>query len=156
MSSEIKDKYTTPVPLVITIAAVASSATAAGQQGDMIDNTTTRAQRIKVYGQFKLGTSPAAGSIYLYAIRGDKFGTPYRTDGAGATAAALTFLNAQPIGVGRSKASPATGDLVFVEGEIVAPGPEWSVGFSHDTGVPLEATPGNHYLHWIALNPEVQ
>lgn len=156
MASEIKDKYSAAVPLTITIAAVASSATAAGQQGDIIDNSTTRAQRIKVYGQFKLGTSPAAGSIYLYAIRGDKHATPYRTDGAGASAGALTFLNAQPIGVGRTKATPASGDLVFIEGEIVAPGPEWTVGFSQDTTAALDATPGNHYIHWIALDPEVQ
>lgn len=156
MASEIKDKYSAAVPLTITIAAVASSTVAAGQQGDMIDNTTTRYQRIKVYGQFKLGTSPAAGSIYLYVIRGDKYATPYRTDGAGASAAALTFLNAQPIGVGRTKGSPASGDLVFIEGEIVAPGPEWTVGFSHDTTAALEATAGNHFLHWLGLDPEIQ
>jgi len=158
MASEIKDKYSASAAFTITIASLASSTTFVGRQTTLIDNSTTRYSLIHVFGKFKQGTSPTGNrGVYLYAIRSDKDATtPHRSDGAGASDAGWTRANAEFIGVGRNLASPATGDLIYVEGWIVNPGPEFGVGIYHDTGVALDSTGSNSWLRWIGNNPEAQ
>lgn len=158
MSSEIKDKLSTDAAFTITIASLASSTTFVGRQTTLIDNTVTRYSLIHVFGKFKQGTSPTGSrGIYLFAIRGDKDGTtPHRSDNAGASDAAWTRGNAEFIAVGRNLGSPATGDVIYVEGFIVNPGPEFGVGIYHDTGVALDSTGTNSWLRWVGNNPEAQ
>lgn len=156
MANEIKDKFTASTALTITLASLASSVVGVGRQSDMIDNSTNRYQRIKGYVKARLGSSPAAGSVYVYALRGDKNGTPYRTDGAGASDAALTVLNAPVAGIARTKSSPATGDDLYVDFEILSPGPEWGLAVVQDSGVNLDSTAGNLFIHWVGVDPEIQ
>jgi hypothetical protein len=156
MGSEINDKYTAAAVVNIDVVGLASSATAAGNQSDMIDNSLTGYSRVRVSVQIKLGISPAANTaVYIYALRGDKHASPVRTDGAAATKGALTFLNAPELGVLRTKASPATGDVLSGEFEMVSPGPEWGIGISQDTGAVPNATPSNHLIHWVGIDPQV-
>jgi hypothetical protein len=156
MASEINDKYTAAAVVNIDVVGLASSTGGAGNQSDMVDNSVTGYSRIRVHVQIKAGTSPAANTaFYIYAIRGDKHASPIRTDGAAATKGALTFLNAPELGVLRLKASPATGDVLTGEFEMVSPGPEWGIGISQDTGAVPNATAGNHLIHWVGIDPQV-
>jgi hypothetical protein len=157
MANEIKEVFSSAAALTITLASLPSSTSGVGRQATMVDNTLTRYQLVKVFCQIKLGTSPAANtSVYVYLVRGDRHGTPYRTDGAGASDAAWTVLNAGLVGILRTKASPSTGDLLYGDFDIVSPGPEWSVAVVHDTGVNLDSTGGNHFIHWVGADPEIQ
>jgi hypothetical protein len=156
MANEIKDKYSAAAALTITLASLASSTAGVGRQSTIVDNSTNRYQKIKLYCQIKLGTSPSGSSgVYVFSIRGDQHATPYRTDGAGASDAALTVLNAPLLGVMRDLASPATGDVLYGEFELLTPGPEWGICIVHDTAVALNSTGGNHFCHWIGVDPEV-
>jgi hypothetical protein len=156
MANEIKDKYTSSAAFTVTVASLASSTVSLGNSSDMVDNTGSRYQRIKVYAQVKLGSSPGGNtSVYLYALRGDKNG--YRTDGVPASASgSVSFLNAPLLGVMRTKSSPSTGDVLYGDFEMVSPGPEFGVGISHDTGVAFDSTAGNHFVRWVGVDPEVQ
>lgn len=158
MPIEIKDKFSTSAALTITLASLASSTSGVGRQSTLVDNSTTRYQDLLVYVKLTQGTTPTGSkAAYAYLIRSDKDATtPHRTDGAGASDAAWTALNARLVGVLRNKTSPATGDVLYGEFAISAPGPEWGIAIVHDTGVALNATAGNHWVRWIGRNPESQ
>lgn len=156
--SEIKDLIGTSTAMTITLASLGSSTVGVGRQSDIVDNTTARYQLIRVYLKFKQGTSPTGSkSVYVYALRDDNDGgTAHITDGAGTSDAAITVLNAPLIGVGYNKSSPATGDLVYVECDILHPGKKWGIAVVHDTGVNADSTGGNHWLRYQGFNPEGQ
>lgn len=157
MANEIKDKFASSAALTITLASLASSSSGAGRQSDIVDNTTNRYQAVLIYIKIKLGTSPTGSKgVYVYLIRDDNNGTNHRSDGAGASDAALTVQNAQLIGVMADKASPATGDVLYGEFLVERPGPKWGIAIVHDTGVNLDSTGGNHWARYVGLNPEVQ
>lgn len=157
MANEIKDKFGTATALAITLASLASSIVGVGRQSDIVDNSSNKWQRIKLYISVKLGTNPAANtSVYVYLVRGDQHGTPYRSDGAGSSDAGLTVLNAGLIGVMRTKTSPATGDVLYGDFDIVLPGPEWGIAVVHDTNVAFNGTGSNFFAHYVGSNPEVQ
>ncbi len=157
MASAILDKFGASTAFTITVASLASSTTNVGRQSTVVDNSTTRYSLVHIFGKIKQGTSPTGSKgVYFYAIRGDQNATPHRSDGAGASDAALTRVNAPYITTGRNLASPATGDLIYVDDFIVNPGPEFGVIVTHDTGVNLDATGGNHWVRYIGNNPEAQ
>ncbi|MBK7338516.1 MAG: hypothetical protein IPJ00_21240 [Saprospirales bacterium] len=133
---------------------MASSTAGVGRQSTLINNATTRYRRVIVYLNIKQGASPTGGRfLYVYGIRGD--GT-IRSDGAGASDAAFTRLNAVELGVLANKASPSTGDLLTGEFVFENPGPEWGIAIVHDIVASLDGTEGNHAYTWVGVNPEVQ
>lgn len=154
MANAILDKFATTTAFTITLASLASSTSGVGRQSTIVDNSTNRYSQVLVYIKIKQGTSPTGNKgAYVYLIRSD--GT-HRSDGAGATDAAWTALNAQLIGTLINKSSPATGDLMYGEFLVDHPGPEWGIGIVHDTVAALDATEGNHRYYWVGINPEVQ
>lgn len=158
MANKILPKFETEASLTITMASLASSTAGVGRQSTMVDNSTTRYKRARLFIKIKLGTSPtSAKGVYVYGLRGDQNGTPSRTDAAGASDAALTVLNAPIIGVlGDKTSGAATGDVL--QGEIMFEdlGAEWGVAIVHDTGVALDSTGGNHWVRYVGEEPEVQ
>jgi hypothetical protein len=156
MANKILPLYETFGTLTISLASLASSTTGVGRQSTIVDNSTTRYKRVRIFGQVKLGTSPAAGAIYVYGIRGEKTGTAFRTDAAGATDAALTILNAPIIGVFSTKSSPATGDVISINCILEDPGPEWGICIVQNSTVNLDGTAGNHVIEYRGEEPEVQ
>jgi len=158
VASEIKDKLTTPAALTITLASLASSTTFVGRQSTLVDNTTNRYSLIHLFNKFTQGTTPTGNKgAYVFGIRGDKDATtPHRSDNAGASDAAWTRNNAEFLNVGRNLASPATGDVIYIESFIVNPGPEWGIGVYHDTVAALNSTGTNHWARWVGNNPEAQ
>lgn len=158
MANEIKSKFSTPAALTISLASLSTSTSGlTGRQSTLVDNTTNRYQRVIVYVQITLGTSPTGSrAVYVRLLRSDNQGTDIITDGAGASDAALTAKNATLIGMLEDGASPATGDVLKGAFVIDDPGPEWGIHIGHDTGVNLNSTAGNHVVRYIGVNPEVQ
>ena len=157
MANEIKDKFGASTALTITLASLASSVVGVGRQSTIIDNTSLRYQDLKLYVKIKQGTSPTGNKgVQVYLISVDNHGTPHRSDGAGASDAGLTVLNADLIGVLVNKASPSTGDVLYGEFLIRRPGPKWGIAIVHDTVVNLDSTGSNHWVRYIGLNPELQ
>jgi len=156
MANEIKDKYGTSAALTITLASLAD---AAGRQSTVVDNTSARYQDLLIYVNVKMGASaPNANSIVeVSLIRTDADGTTeHRDDGAGASDAALTPLNAQLIGALRNKGSPSAGDVLKGSFLVHRPGPKWAVAVFNRTGQALDSTGSNHWVRYVGLNPEVQ
>ncbi len=156
MPNEIKDKLGTSTALTMTLASLADQA---GRQSTMIDNGTVRYQELLIYLKCKMGSSaPNANSIIeVYLLRGDKdAGTEHLSDGAGASDAALTPLNAQIIGALRNKASPAIGDVLYGEFLVHRPGPKWGIAVVNRTGQAFDGTGSNHWARYVGVNPEVQ
>jgi hypothetical protein len=158
MANKILPFFEPFASFTITVASLASSTAGVGRQSDIIDNSTNRYKRIRIFVKIKLGTSPtSAKGIYIYGIRGEKTGSALRTDGAAATDAALTILNASLIAaLGNKTSGAATGDLVYGDFIFEDPGPEWGIAIVHDTVAALDATPGNHLLEWRGEEPEIQ
>lgn len=147
--AEFKPKFSAKASLTITLASLASSTTKVGRQSTMVDNSTTRYKRIHIFSKATTGTSPTAGKgIYLHALRGnDPASSTFRTDGAGASDAALTVNAAEFIA---GVTIDATSDKTYqFSGILENPGPEWGVAEHHDTGVALNATAGNHDISWV-------
>lgn len=152
MPNEIKSKLGSSAGLTITLASLASSTAGVGRQSTLIDNSTNLYKKVHIYGKITTGTSPTANrSIYVYAIKGD--GT-IRTDGAGASDAALTVVNAQLIA---AMVTDSTSDKAYYFDCVLEdPGSEWGIAVVHDTGVNLNATGGNHDINYVGQLPEVQ
>jgi len=150
MTQNLKPKFASSADLTITLAALASSTTGVGRQSTLVDNSVTRYNLIHLYGKITTGTSPTTGkTIKVYLVRGN--GT-LRTDGAGASDAALTVVTAQLIA---AIPTDATSDKTYTfDAWIVDPGPEWGVAVAHDTAVNLHATAGNHAISWIGEHME--
>lgn len=152
MPNVVQAEHGTPTAMTITLASLASSTSGVGRQSTLIDNTDT-AQMVHVYVQVTVGTNPTADTnIYVYLIKGD--GT-HRSDGAGASDAGLTVVNARLLGVIRVTA--ATSDTAYY-GEFIVrnPGPEWGIAIVHDTGVNLNATGSNHAVRYTTEDQEIQ
>ncbi|HUF02789.1 MAG TPA: hypothetical protein VMM38_01295 [Aridibacter sp.] len=150
MANEIHSKLAASAGLTITLASLASSAAGVGRQSTLVDNSSTLYKKIHLYVTILTGTSPTANkAVYVYLIKGD--GT-IRTDGAGATDAAITIKNAQLIG---ALVTDATSDNPYSDCFIIEdPGPEWGIAVVHDTGVNLNAS--GHDINWVGQLPEVQ
>ena len=156
MANEIKAVYSTTAQLTITLASLASSATFVGRQSTMVDNSTTRYQKIHLFCKVTTGTSPTTTKgIYVFLLKADKATSPnVATDNAGASDAAITIVAAQQLsGVLIDSTSDKTYRLDCM---IMSPGPLWGVAVVQDTGVNLNATAGNHAIWWLGENPEVQ
>lgn len=153
MPNEIKALMPASAALTCTIANLSSGS---GRAATLIDNGTTRYQKIHIFAKITTGTSPVVNrGIYLWLIKADKFSTPnVITDGAPTTDGAFTPLAAVMIG---AVTTDATSNKTYLfESVILHPGVAWSVGISHDTNVNLHATAGNHGIWWYGENPEIQ
>jgi len=154
MPNEIKQKFVASGSCTITLASLATSTSGVGRQSTIIDNMTNKYQDVAIYSQITMGTTPTTGKgVYLYLIRDDNQG--YRTDGAGATDAAWTGINAPIIGVLENR-TPQSNTPLYGDFIVNQPGPLWGIGVSHDTSVNLNSTAGNHFIRWVGINPEVQ
>ena len=114
------------------------------EQSDMIDNSVLQRKSALVQLRIKTGTAPVAGEVYeIYALRGN--GSGYRTDGAGATKAAIVIVNAPLIGTIEVTAALNT---VF-HGDFVTPenwplGDEWGIAVLNATSQIANGTEGDH------------
>lgn len=147
---------------------LASSSTfVIGRESTVIDNTTNKYDDALLSGQVTVGTTPTTNTsinVYVFAILDD---TPTYPDVMDGTDSDETLTSA---GVGqgflRLAASlvvdSATSNRAYAFGPIaVAPlfggvlPSKWSVFVSHNTGVALNSTAGNHFIKYIGVKYDV-
>jgi hypothetical protein len=144
----------------ITLASLGSSSAGVGRQSTLIDNDTTWRMAARIYLRIQVGTTPTADTlIHAYLIlSSDDATTPIRNDNAGASDAAWTALNAEPLGT--LLVDSATSDLyyygIFDTWKHGPLGPQWGIGIVNATGVALGSTEGNHIKQYRYYDPEVQ
>lgn len=159
MANEIQTKTDTKANFTINIQSVADGAAV---QSDMIDNDDSASERrgaALLYFRVRSGAvAPDAGAIYeFYLLRGDAETPTYRTDNAGASAAAITIENATLVGtivVTASTNKDFYGD--FDTAPLGPLGPEWGVAFKNESGQTTNSTAGNHIKEYSRYLPEIQ
>ncbi len=105
------------------------------------------------------GVAPTAGKVYeVYLLRGDDpSSSAYRTDGAGASDAAITIENAQLLGtivVTNNAAKNFFGE--FDTAPLGPLGPEWGIAIKNATDQSLDTTESNHLKEFSYYVPEAQ
>lgn len=156
MANAILTKTATKATFTCTLASLASGS---ARQSTMINNSGNYPAAI-VYLKIKSsGTGPTVGLTYdVYLLRGDDASSStYRTDGAGASDAAITIENAKILG---SIVVTNTANKVFY-GEFdtfpLGPlGPEWGIAIKNSSGQALNATEGDHFKGYVTYFPEIQ
>ncbi|MDD4889708.1 MAG: hypothetical protein PHU85_07230 [Phycisphaerae bacterium] len=145
--------YSASADLTIALASLASSAThGAGAYATFVDNTTTGYSVIHVYAKITGGTNALAGTIDCYALKSNGVlypdGITQPTGGAW-TITPTSATPASPLAANAVMPTNTTNGEFTLTFSIYDPGPSWSVGVMHDTGVNLNATAGNFALSWV-------
>jgi len=157
MPSEIRIKpVATKQALTITLASLAA---AGARQSTMVANSNNYPSAIVYLKIESGGTGPVAGKVYeVYLLRGDDASSSaYRTDGAGATDAAITIENAQFLGT--ITVTNTANKVFYGEFDTTAfgpLGPEWGIAIKNATDQALHATEGNHLKEYTYFVPEAQ
>lgn len=158
---------TDSVAITLTAASLAtSSGLITGRQSTIVTNVTNKFLSAYVTGQITTGTTPtAAKTIAVYVFVPLSFAASvfvYPKAGAtllGEADAAATF-DAEQRGGGLifagASSTNATSDrpysFSFDVAEVVGYMPlKWGIFVTHDTGVALNATAGNHFFHYVGI-----
>ncbi len=166
MPNNILWKYGTTTTITAAVASLASDTNLlAGIESAVIDNTTDGFEDIIVSGKVTTGTSPTtARSIEVWAVAWDSNGWPDVFDGTSSaeTITSSDIKNAICKAVAimstnntSDRTYPFTGvSLKTVFGGVL---PSRVVLFiTHNTGVALNATAGNHEFRYQGVYPQVQ
>lgn len=162
MPSSIPLQYVAKASLTITLASLAA---AAARQSTMVaNNSTPSAGRgypaAIVYVRMRSGAvAPTAGKVYeAYLLRGDDpSASTFRTDGAGATDAAITIENAQLLGTLVVTATTAKDFRAEFDTAALGPlGPEWGIAIKNATDQTVDATGSNFLAEYVYYVPEAQ
>jgi hypothetical protein len=155
--SDIKQKFGTSTAVTITLASLASSATA-GRESTAIDNTTNLYLDALLYVQCKLQTGTPASdlSIYVYGYASED-GTNY-TDPATGSDAAITLrdpTNLRLIGI---LSTPDSGGLTYKGVYQVAHAfggqmpRKWGVVVRNYTNITFSATGSDHAISYTGIH----
>lgn len=154
--------YGTATAVTITLASLASSTAdpPVGRESAVIDCATIDSDDIVVGGKITVGTTPTASTRIQVWFAPSYDGTSYAGGAAGAGDAGLTptnvenmYLAAQSItksttsNVAFTWAASVMAVLGFLPSKLV-------VFVTHNTGVALNATAGNHELKYRGMNYE--
>lgn len=157
MANEIRIKNIAKATFTMTLASLANGS---ARQSTLIDNSTNDYPAAIVYLKIQSGgVAPTADSVYeVYLIRGDDpSSSTYRTDGAGASDAAITIQNATLLGVIKVTANANTNFYGEFDTEPAGKlGPEWGIAVKNTSGQALNATEGNHLKGYVYYVPEIQ
>lgn len=148
--------YGTPTAMTITLASLASSATA-GRESTAVDNSSTLAIDYLVGGKITSGTTPTANNVIEVWAYGTYDGTEY-TGAATGSDAGLT-----PSGKGLMKLIDiiyvtATSNVAYKFGPVsvanlfggVCP-QKWGVFVLNTSAVALNSTGGNHEVYYTSV-----
>lgn len=161
------DSTTDSNAITLTAASLATSATlVAGRESTVVSNTSNLYLDYIVSGQITTGTSPTGGEIRIYAyaplkVASSAFTYPVATTTAltGSDAAA-TFEAAQVVALRLASAIAVntTSDRAYAflpfsiaalfGGQVPL---KWGLFLTHNTGVNLNSTAGNHWFHWTGV-----
>lgn len=162
--ADIKLKYPSvdTIAITISLAGLASSSAWAGRASTAVDNTSNLDLDHLVSGVIKLGTGPAASksvNVYAYAPVKIASGVATYPDGITGTDAAKTMTSsnvaaASLVWLWSAQTDNTTGLNLFMPPRSVAAAfggqlpPYWGLFVTHDSSVTLDATAGNHYMHY--------
>lgn len=162
----LKPIYAARVALTLGLASLASSATfVAGRESTIVDNRTTQHMDVLLSGIITVGTTPTAATqirVYIGAVRSDALaGFPDVFDGTDSaeTVSAVGILNSALALGAILEVSVNTSDVAqFIKpfsiaqlfGGVMPDG--WFVFVTHNTGVNLNSTAGNHVLEYLGIN----
>ncbi len=169
--ADIKTKYpsTSTTALTISLASLASDTNLlAGRESTAVDNTTNLDLDHLVSGQIMVGTTPTANTVievWAYAYQTIATGTPTYPDVFDGTDSAETITNASvKFGILRLIASiPVTATTsnvaypfapVSIAGIFGAMPQFWGIFVTQSTGVALNATGGNHIIHYNRIQAQ--
>jgi len=157
--ADVKLAYGTEADVTITLASLATSSTKlVGRQSTAIDNSSNKHIDYLVSGKITTGTTPtAAKSIEIWCVAALDYATPTYLAGFGASdAAGPTLIAENKNSVLKLVASIATNvtsnqeysfgavSIAALFGGIVPP--KFVLFVTHDTGVNLNSTSGNHKI----------
>lgn len=134
---------------------LASLAAGSSRQTTMVSNTNNDPAAL-VFVKLRSGAvAPTAGRVYeIYLLRGD--GTN-RTDGAGATDAAITIENAPLLGTIVVTATTAKDFYGEFDTAPLGPlGAEYGIAVKNATDQALDATESNHVIAVTPYIPDIQ
>lgn len=160
MVNQIRWDHVAVDTFALTLASLATSVVGVGRQSTLEDNDTDWRRAAMIYLRIRTGTTPTIDTLFhIYLIlSSDEATTPIRSDGAGATDAGFTVVNAPKLGTIRMNSVTSDQDYegIFDTGPIAPLGPQWGIAVVHDTGVNLNSTEGNHIKQFRYYDPEVQ
>ena len=160
--------YAADAQLTISLASLGSSSTfVAGQESTVVDNSTNKYVDALLSGKVTVGTSPTASTQILVYVFSPINDTPTYPDVMDGSDSAETLTSA---GVGRGflklaavlDVDSTTSDRTYAFGQVsvaqlfggVLP-QRWSVFVTHNTGVNLNATSGNHEISYQGVKYDV-
>lgn len=159
--ADVKLAYGTEQDVTITLASLATSVSKlVGRQSTAIDNSSNKYLDYLVSGKITVGTTPTtAKSIEVWCVAALDYATPTYLAGFGATDAAGPTLIAENKNsvckLVASMATVATSDQTYWFGGVSISDlfgfcPQKFLFFvTHDTGVNLNSTAGNHQIRLL-------
>ncbi|MGB8275370.1 MAG: hypothetical protein WCF16_08910 [Alphaproteobacteria bacterium] len=163
--AEFKIKYAARAALALTLASLATDSNLlTGRASDAVSNTSNLFDDVLIGGKITVGTTPTANTfieVWAYAARQDAPSYPDAITGSDAgktmTSAAIKQLALSLIAV--IPVDSATSDRAYPIKETsiaslfggVMPD-KWGVFVTHNTGVNLNATAGNHFLEYMGIS----
>lgn len=157
--------------LTITLASLATSSTqVAGRESTVVDNSSNKYMDARVFGQITTGTSPTTAKsivIWIYAptkIVSSTFTYPVATTtNLTASDAAATFEAEQRnmLRLGAAIQINSTSDRAYSFSFSIASKfggvmpVKWGLWVTHDTGVNLNSTSGNHWIHYTGYKYDI-
>lgn len=169
--ADYKVKYpsTSSVALTLGLGSLASDTNlVAGRESTAVDNTTNTDLDHLLSGKIRTGTSPTANrtiEVWVYAPISMASGTPTYPDVLDGTDSAETITSANvkysAMRLAHSILVDSTSDRDYFIPPTSVAGlfggtlpPFWGVFVTHDTGVALNATGGNHVLHYTRIQAQ--
>jgi hypothetical protein len=156
--ASVKIEYAAASNLTITLASLATSSTwLAGQESTAVDNTTNKYLDYLLSGKITVGTTPTSGTeirVYVVALLDDST-YPDVFDGtdsaetvtsAGVGSAFLRLAAVLPVGATTSNVAYYFGPVSVAALFGGACPKKFVVFVTHNTGVNLNSTGGNHQL----------
>lgn len=163
MPGDLRIKYpgASSIALALTLASLASDSTLlAGRASTAVDNTGNNDTDALLSGLITTGTSPTGGAIevWAWASRKNVTVTPTYPDSITGTDAAKTMTSANVKFSALRLVTSISVDTTSNRGYDFAPAsiaalfgnlpPFWGIFVTHSSGVALNATAGNHEMHY--------
>jgi hypothetical protein len=171
--ADFKIKYpsTSTVALTCDLAALATNTQnvfTSGRESTSVDNRTNLDLDHVLSGKIRTGTSPTAGrtiAVYVVAPISISSGTPTWPDVFDGTDSTETVTSANVLNSCARLAHAITVDSTTGRDYFIPPisvaslfggalPPFWLVYVAHDTAVALDATSGNHFLHYNRIQTQ--
>jgi len=166
--ADLKTKYpqsnADTVAITCDVSSLASSTVFAGRASTAVNNTSNLDLDHLVSGKITLGTSPTVSktvAVYAYAAAIIASGTPTYPDSITGTDAAKTMTSANVANaclrfLWAGTTDAVTGRVLEMPPTSIADAfgqlpPFWGLFVTHDSGVALNATAGNHQFQYTRI-----